>query len=87
MQRLREVITLSGELDLNDRLAVREILKNASGSVAIDLSEMRYIDAAILGEFARLAKRIAPLKPKLIAVPPHVRRILDIVEFQNILDY
>jgi anti-anti-sigma regulatory factor len=63
---------------------VRDVLETLTPPVCIDLSQVRYLDARILGEFVRLAKRIAPDRPALIGVQPQVRRIVKILALDRI---
>jgi anti-anti-sigma regulatory factor len=87
LQISRHRLDLVGEFDFCNAASVRDALGTAETPIKIDLSRVTFIDASTLSEFARLALRISPHKATLIAVPPHVRRILDIVHFHNILDY
>jgi anti-anti-sigma factor len=80
-------IDLVGDFDISNATPVREVFDAVQAAVRIDLSQTTFIDASILSEFARLAARISPHKATLVGLSPHVRRILDVVDFHSILDY
>ena len=73
-----------GDLDFAIDRGVRDALETLAAPARIDLSRVRYIDARILGEFLRLAKRMAPERPSLFGVQPQVRRILEIVKVDHL---
>jgi anti-anti-sigma factor len=68
-----------GELDFSSARGVRDALETVRSPARIDLSEVRYLDARILGEFVRLAQRVAPERPVLIGVQPQVRRMIEVL--------
>jgi anti-anti-sigma regulatory factor len=68
-----------GELDFSLARGVRDALETVGSPARIDLSEVRYLDARILGEFVRLAKRVAPERPALIGVQPQIRRLIEVL--------
>jgi anti-anti-sigma factor len=80
----RPALAFVGDLDFSLAREVRDVLETLTPPVCIDLSQVRYLDARILGEFVRLAKRIAPDRPALIGVQPQVRRIVKILALDRI---
>lgn len=72
-----------GELDISLAREVRDLLDTITVRAQIDLSQVRYVDARIIGEFVRLANRIAPEKVQLFGVQPQVRRIFEIVRLDQ----
>jgi anti-anti-sigma factor len=77
------VLVLSGELDIWSAAAVNSALQALHEPVVIDCTAVRFIDASTLSAFIRLAKRIAPQRPVLIGVQPHIRRIFEIVKLEH----
>jgi anti-sigma B factor antagonist len=77
------VITLSGELDLTVRSAVREqlerVAKKKPDALVIDLAAVTFLDcgtAAMLIQTSRLL--VSGRKPVLRSVRPQVRRLLEL---------
>ncbi len=50
------------------------------------MSAVRLVDSSVLNELARVAKRAGRHGVKLIVTSPHVRKVLDIVQFERLFD-
>jgi anti-sigma B factor antagonist len=80
-------IVVSGELDLSNVVAVREVVDDARGegrpSLIFDLSELHFMDSSGLGlliEVAQGAEKIEVWRPS-----PAVRRLIEISGLEAIL--
>lgn len=80
------VVSLSGDLDTYTLAATRLLLSRVDSSCVIDLRDVRIIDAATLGEFVRLKKRIAPHRVVLAGPNRHVRRVLTVLQFDRMFE-
>jgi anti-sigma B factor antagonist len=84
------VIVLRGELDLAAAPVLRaRVDEAASGSVlVIDLAETTFIDSAVLKELLRARAELAAHDVRLVlaAVPPPVRRLLDLTRTSELFD-
>jgi anti-anti-sigma factor len=78
------VLVPIGELDFSVTPVLRELLLATGDAPIIDLSEATFIDAGAIGEFVRLAKRVAPRRPVLLHPQPHVRRIIELLELDAV---
>jgi anti-anti-sigma factor len=79
MERVHNVITLRGELDLSNAPALHASLGSLSGPAVVDLSEVTYVDSTALYELALLRRRVESVV--LIVPSAQIRRTLDIVGF------
>lgn len=80
------VVSLTGDLDTYTLSSTRQILSRVDEACVIDLSSVRIIDAATLGEFVRLKKRIAPHRVVLAGPNRHVRRVLTVLQFDRMFE-
>jgi anti-sigma B factor antagonist len=84
------VIVLRGELDLAAAPVLRaRVDEAASGSaLVIDLTETTFIDSAVLKELLRARAELAAHDVRLVlaAVPPPVRRLLDLTRTSELFD-
>jgi anti-anti-sigma factor len=75
------VLSLRGELDIAATPRLREHVDEvAAGSLVIDFSEATFIDSAVLKELLRARAELAARDVRLMlaAVPPPIRRLLDL---------
>ena len=85
------VVFVAGELDLasSGRLpAVTEWRDPHFTSVAIDCSELEFIDAAGLGDIVALSAAAAADGVQLTVrgAPPHIRRVFEITDLDSFLE-
>lgn len=84
------VLRFSGALDLTTRTETERKLDQIDADIAIlDLSEVQLLDAATLGAFVRLRKRLqrrGRLGIVRIIAPPNLRRIFEITQLVKIFD-
>jgi anti-anti-sigma regulatory factor len=78
-----DVLVLAGDLDIWGAATVNGEFEALTRPVIIDCAAVRFIDASILSAFIRLTKRVAPQRPVLIGVQPHIRRIFAIVKVEH----
>ncbi|MDB5092882.1 MAG: hypothetical protein JWO85_983 [Candidatus Eremiobacteraeota bacterium] len=80
------VVSLSGDLDTYTLASTRQLLSRVDGPCVIDLTDVRIIDAATLGEIVRLKKRLAPQRVVLAGANRHVRRVLAVLQFERMFE-
>jgi anti-anti-sigma factor len=80
------VVSLSGDLDTYTLASTRQVLSRVEEPCVIDLTNVRIIDAATLGEFVRFKKRIAPHRVVLAGPNRHVRRVLAVLQFDRMFE-
>jgi anti-anti-sigma factor len=80
----QRVVALSGEIDLYSAPTVCRVLDAIDGAAVVDLSGVKYLSAAGLTELVRVAKRVGNRTVKLVGAPPHVRRVLEIAQFERL---
>lgn len=85
-------LLLRGDFGRSDALRLFELLAldAARRNLTVDLAQTTYIDASILGVFARIAKRRRDLRvPQLRVVntPEHIRALFSMCEFEEMLDF
>ncbi len=78
------VVVLSGELDGSSALRVRDALAAVPQGGTVDLRAVRYLDASVLSEFARLARRIGTMQATLVVASPQIRRVFTLVRFDEL---
>ena len=78
------IVALSGELDISNVDSACRVLDAIDGPAIIDLSEVRYLSSAGLGELGRVAKRVGAHLVTLANIQPHVLRVLQIVQFDKL---
>lgn len=78
------VLAFIGELDFSLERGVRDVLETVTIPARIDLTQVPFIDARILGEFARVSKRIAPERLLLFGVQPQVRRVMELLKLDRV---
>lgn len=76
-------VTLSGELDLSFVPAVRSRLETLTSGDVVDMRGVTYLDSSILTELARAAKRLGPQRVTLLIRSRFVRRVLDLMKFDE----
>jgi anti-anti-sigma regulatory factor len=81
------VVNLVGDFDFSNRLDVRAILDQIRDPATIDLSQTTFIDAAIIAEFIRLTRRLAPRKLALAGMSSHMLRLFDMLELDELMLY
>ncbi|MBV9079516.1 MAG: STAS domain-containing protein [Elusimicrobia bacterium] len=80
----RRVVALTGELDVYTTPAACRVLDAIDGPAIVDLSGVRLLGAAALEELARVARRAGRGNVKLVGARPNVRRVLEIVRFDQL---
>jgi anti-anti-sigma regulatory factor len=78
------LLQLVGELDFSVAPALRLLLETLPPHCEIDLSAVRFLDAGIVTEFVRLAKRVAPERVTLVGVRPHIRRLIVLLKLDRV---
>ena len=73
------MIVLVGDLDFSNVSEVRQTLEDAGTDSIIDVSRVSYIDAGIINEFVRFAKRTRPHVITLRGASPHIRRLIALL--------
>ena len=63
---------------------MRDALEPLDGPGVVDMREVRYVDCSVLGELARVARRAGAGNVTLVVASRHVRRILELVEFERL---
>ena len=75
-------VVLAGELDMAATSAVRARVDAAAGArgLVLDLSDTTFVDSAMLQELLRAVAELGRYETRLVlaAVPPAVRRLLDL---------
>ena len=84
MSRPPSVVVLAGDLDVYTVKRVRAALDPVDGPAIVDMSAVEFLDAAALGELARLARRVGTGTVVLVVPSPQIRRVLDIVRFDRL---
>jgi anti-anti-sigma factor len=81
------LIRLEGEYDLTrkDELAALFSALDGDEPVVIEMANVTYMDSSVLHELAALRLRNENQTITLTGVSPHVRRLLDVVNFDRIL--
>ena len=80
----RRVVALAGDLDVYTAPRACRALDAIDGPAVVDLSAVRLLGAAALEELARVARRVGPRQVSLVGARPHVRRVLEIVRFDQL---
>jgi anti-anti-sigma regulatory factor len=79
-------VALHGVLDLYGLRDARTALRALdAGTVTIDLSQVRLISAAFIGELARLRRRLPSSEIRIVGANADVRRVLDLVRYSSLL--
>ena len=85
------VVRVSGEIDLCSSLSFREhltrVIDGGAAKVAVDLSQVSFIDSAGLGVLAGVARRIVLKAHELVIVCPdgRTRRVLATVGMDRVI--
>lgn len=84
----KQMVRLAGEYDLTrkDELAALFSGLDAAGEVVIDMRDVTYIDSTVLRELAALRLRDPARAISLRHVKAPIRRILDVVGFDRLLN-
>jgi anti-sigma B factor antagonist len=84
------VVVLRGELDLAAAPVLRARVDEATAgrALVIDLADTTFIDSAVLKELLRARAELAAHDVRLVlaAVPPPVRRLLDLTRTSELFD-
>lgn len=86
-------IRFAGDVDFTRRDEIAEQFACAEHAkiVILDLRDVPYVDSTFLGEVARLYKRmsggIRPFAVRLVGVRSELRRIFEIANFDEILEF
>jgi anti-anti-sigma factor len=80
----RRVVALAGDLDVYTTPTACRALDAIDGPAVVDLSEVRLLGAAALEELARVARRVGRRTVTLVGARPQVRRVLEIVRFDQL---
>jgi anti-anti-sigma factor len=82
-----EIVRISGEYDLSRKDEFVALFQSLdSQPLVIDLTEVTYVDSTILRELAALKARDMQRPITLCGVNEHLRRILQIVQFDKIFE-
>lgn len=82
-----EIVRLSGEYDLSRKDEIVALFQSVdSQPLVIDLTDVTYVDSTILREFSRLKALDTQRSITLRGANEHVRRILEIVQFDKIFE-
>ena len=77
------MIVLVGDLDFSNVPEVRRTLEEAGTDSIIDVPRVSYIDAGIINEFVRFAKRTRPQVITLRGASPHIRRLIALLNLET----
>ena len=80
----RRVVALAGDLDVYTTPTACRALDAIDGPAVVDLTEVRLLGAVALEELARVARRVGPRTVTLVGARPQVRRVLDLVRFDQL---
>ncbi len=82
------LIKLDGEYDLRRKDEVAGLFGSVDGesSVVIDMTTVTFIDSTFLRELSTLRRRDGARSIKLAGANDHVRRVLKIVNFDELFD-
>ncbi|GAC1615802.1 MAG: hypothetical protein NVS4B13_09950 [Candidatus Elarobacter sp.] len=80
----RPIVALSGDLDLYTAPDMREALSGITQPAIVDLTKVRFIDAAALTELALVARRIGRGNLTLIVPRGFLTRLMTLVEFEHL---
>lgn len=86
-----DAVTITGELDLCNSDTVGRFLdlaaaRAAGDDVLIDLAACDFVDVAATMRLLRLARDVAPRRVRVLAAPPTLRRVLDLLGHTHELD-
>lgn len=75
------VVSATGELDLDARTSLREVLAPLAGSVVVDLSQVTFLDSSVIGALVGARNRLVASGGELRLRAPRefVRRTLTTV--------
>lgn len=80
-------VPLSGTLDIYAMERAREVMRRVHADrVVIDLSAVRLVSAAFIGEVVRLKKRLPHARIELVGANANVQRILGLLRVNEVLD-
>jgi anti-sigma B factor antagonist len=83
------VLVLEGELDLAATPVLRERLDEVTGgALVLDFRRATFIDSAVLKELLRARNELAARDVRLVlaAVPPPIRRLLDLTRTSELFE-
>ena len=73
------LVKLTGDLDIYHVPELEASLADVSAGDVVDLSNVRFIDAAAIGIFVRLARRVGPSAVTLVIPAGPVRKTFELV--------
>ncbi len=84
----KRLIKLDGEYDLTRKDEIAALFASIDGesSVVIDMTAVTYMDATFLRELRLLRLRDETRSIMLVGADTHIRRVLKIVNFDEIFD-
>ncbi len=80
----QQVVTLSGEIDVYTAPTLCRGLDVIDGCAVVDLAGVSFLTAAGLSELVRVAKRVGYGVVTLAGARPHIRRVLGLVQFEEL---
>lgn len=84
------ILYVSGSFDLHDGTEVEDAIDRIAaldvGALVVDLGRAEFLDSAALGLLNRMRQRLSPKVGRIAIrdIPPHVRRILEVFEFDRV---
>lgn len=85
------VVVLRGELDIAAAPALRARIDGESpgGTLVLDLAESTFVDSSVLRELLRARTELPARGVRLVlaAVPPQVRRLLDLTHTSELFEH
>lgn len=83
----RPVLRIVGGLDFSVASELRTLFETLPPKSQIDLTDVSYVDASVIGEFVRLAKRLTPNRVELVGANPLIRRLMTLLHLNEIITY
>lgn len=79
-------VTLEGEYDLTRKAEIATLFQTLDGDddLILDLTNVTYLDSTILEELAALRRRNAQRSITLAGASDHIRRVFEIVGFDQL---
>jgi stage II sporulation protein AA (anti-sigma F factor antagonist) len=83
----RGVVTIAGEIDMHSIISLEDQLADLPGAVLLDLSQVRFIDAAGVGILAReyVRRQQAGCRLVIVAASPAVELVLNLTGLFEIM--
>lgn len=80
----RPVVALDGDLDIYTAPDMREELSRITEPTIVDLTKVRFMDAAALTELALVARRVGRGKLTVIVPRGFLTKLMTLVEFDHL---